>query len=94
MALDGAQASIEEATALKIQVADLEQRLIAERAAKLQAEIREREAALELHKRDFAGKSSELNALVEAAAKKAGVDLKDGWRPNPIKRVWEQQKER
>lgn len=36
----------------------------------------------------FAAKGKELDALIEATAKDAGLALKDGWRPDPDQRRW------
>ena len=59
----------------------LQRQVIEERAGRLVAEA-------ELLKRDYAAKGQELDAVMATAAKAAGVDLRDGWRPDLQQKRW------
>ena len=59
----------------------LQRQVIEERAGRLVAEA-------ELLKRDYAVKGQELDAQMATAAKAAGVDLRDGWRPDLQQKRW------
>lgn len=68
--------SAEDATAMKL--------LFTERLAieqKARADRAESQLAYE-------HKTGELEKLVQEAARRAGIDLKDGWQPDIEKRVW------
>ena len=77
-----AEKTISELDALKIKVLFLERQLIEAKVSALQCQ-----AAAQ-----FKEKAKELDTTVEAAAKTAGVDLKDGWQPDVERRVWKKGK--
>jgi hypothetical protein len=65
---------LEELDALKIEKLQLERALLEEQFRRLQG--------------DYQQKGRDLDALIVAAAKKAGLDPKD-WRPNLTSKTWE-----
>lgn len=69
---------LEELHALRIRVLMLERQVIEAQAGRVQAQ-----AALQ-----YQEKAKALDAAVEAAAKDAGVDLREGWQPDVEAKVW------
>jgi len=67
-----------EVHALRIRVLMLERQVIEAQAGRVQAQ-----AALQ-----YQEKAKVLDATIEAAAKEADVDLKEGWQPDVDKKVW------
>jgi hypothetical protein len=62
-------------------------KLAAERAALMEAYQRVQLEQVE-RQRLFTEKSAALTTAIAGAAAKAGLDLKDGWRPDPDREVW------
>lgn len=71
---------LEEVDALRMQLLVAERRVLEERAGRLQAELRLAEA-------EYRATAQALDAAIEAAAKKAGVDL-SVYSPDLIGRRW------
>ena len=69
---------LSEVHALRIRVLMLERQVIEAQAGRVQAQ-----AALQ-----YQEKAKALDAAVEAAAKEADVDLKEGWQPDVDAKVW------
>jgi len=69
---------LSEVHALRIRVLMLERQVIEAQAGRVQAQ-----AALQ-----YQAKAKALDAAVEAAAKEADVDLKEGWQPDVDAKVW------
>lgn len=69
---------LEELPALRIKVLMLERQVIQEQTGRLNAEAQIQ----------YAEKALAFNRAVEAAAKAAGLDLKEGWQPDVDARVW------
>ena len=76
---------LEEMQALKIRVLILERQMIEQKSARIQAEGN---LLLLQNQGDYGKKAKELDAAIEAAAKEADVDLKDGWQPDVDAKVW------
>jgi len=67
-----------EVHALRIRVLMLERQVIEAQAGRVQAQ-----AALQ-----YQEKAKALDSAIEAAAKEADVDLKEGWQPDVEAKVW------
>lgn len=91
--------SLDEVDALKIGKAMVERELIENQyhrrlleleTAKLRSELEQVKAQQPEHQfhRAHKAKSEEIEKAIDAAAGKAGIDRKAGWRPDTIKRQW------
>lgn len=67
-----------ELDALRLELLVTQRQLIQERAGRVAAESQ----------LEYAAKGRELDAALGAAAARAGVDLREGWRPDVGKRAW------
>jgi len=76
---------LEEVQALKIRVLILERQMIEQKSARIQTEGN---LLLLQNQGDYGKKAKELDAVIEAAAKEAGLDLKEGWQPDVEAKVW------
>ena len=74
--------TLDEVQALKIKVLILERELIQERLSRVQLQAQGQ----------FQQKGKELDRAIEAAAKEADIDLKEGWQPDMESRTWKKGK--
>ncbi len=72
---------LDEVSSLKIQKAQLQRSLLEERMRSLQTEA----ALIQIQ---YTQKGQEMDRIVEEAATSSGVELKDGWRPDPEAKIW------
>ena len=75
---------LDEMDALRIKVLTLERSVIEQRSGRISAEGR---VLLLENATEYAAKAKELDAVIEGAARKAGVDPK-AYQPDPGARIW------
>ncbi|HAM55021.1 MAG TPA: hypothetical protein DCQ64_06300 [Candidatus Rokubacteria bacterium] len=78
---------LEELEALTIERVVLERKVLEERSQKLQQEARAIQAEVRALEAEYQARARELDGLVEAAAKRAGVDPKR-FRPDVGTKTW------